>query len=127
MRILFLTAGSKHLASSRIRIYQYLPHLRQRGISCSVIQWDSERHTKAAINLSKSLGKRDIALKRFCHGLKMIKLMLLAAFYDIVFLQKVLLPIPVQRIMNLAPFGRTFRLLHIPLFLGYNWGKPKLE
>ena len=27
---------------------------------------------------------------------------------------------------NLAPFGRTFRPRNIPLFLGYNWGKPKL-
>lgn len=125
MRILFLTAGSKHLASSRIRVYQYLPYLRLRWISWSVIQWDSERHTKAAINLSKSLGKRDIALKRFCHGLKIIKLMLLAPFYNIIFIQKVLLPIWVQRIIRILNDKIVFDFDDAIYYTGYASGKTK--
>jgi glycosyltransferase involved in cell wall biosynthesis len=36
MKVLFLTIGDENVASSRTRVFQYLPYLRQRGVRASV-------------------------------------------------------------------------------------------
>lgn len=39
MRVLFLTSSDERRASSRCRVYQYLPHLAARGIEGDLVSW----------------------------------------------------------------------------------------
>jgi len=80
MRILFLALYTPVYASSRTRVYQYLPYLQKKGIV-----------TKTIPCLNKPLQKTK-PLERVVPILKMLEFLCLAPFYDIVFIQKVLAP-----------------------------------
>lgn len=70
MKIIFLTIGDETVASSRTRVYQYLPHLKKEGIEYIVLSCGTKTKTVFAL----------------------LKLLLFANFHNIVFIQKVLLP-----------------------------------
>ncbi len=78
MSILFLTLGRETVPSSRVRVYQFLPHLREKGIHCKVLSCGSKVATI-------------LALSRF---------LIFASFYDIVIVQKVLLPLSYQKVLS---------------------------
>lgn len=80
MKILFLTIGDETVPSSRTRVYQYLPHLKEAGIECKVLNCGSTVRNIYALT----------------------RLVISAYAYDIVFIQKVLLPITYQRILKLV-------------------------
>lgn len=87
MRILFLTLGDKTVASSRTRVFSYLPYFKEYNIRCMVLEYTKQ-------NLS---GKKLFFYKAFI----ILKLSLFCLFYDIVFIQKVLLP---KKYLNVLRF-----------------------
>lgn len=78
MKILFLTLGDEVVPSSRTRVYQFLPHLMKEGIGFKVLSCGS------AINTIYAL----------------LRFLIFAPFYDIVFVQKVLLPVYYQKVLR---------------------------
>jgi len=78
MKILFLALGDETVASSRTRVFQYLPHLKKYNIRYKVLKYTKQNLT----------GKK---LSSY-HAFIRLKLLLFCLFYDIVFIQKVLLP-----------------------------------
>ena len=59
VRILFLTIGDERFASSRTRVFQYLPHLKKRGIEFKVYKYETGNLTWVVSNFSTKnlLGK----------------------------------------------------------------------
>jgi len=95
-KILFLTARTEALASSRTRVYQYIPYLEKAGIQCFVIIM--MRHPsvdKAKLKLWKFIKLL------FTGGIKYLRIVLLCIFCDVVFIQKTLLPIWRQNLIRL--------------------------
>lgn len=92
MKILFFTAGPELLASSRTRVYQYMPFLAQRGIKAKVINYVSESRARQNLQLIK-LGLTDKIIDKIYGIWQSLKVLALAKFYDVVVIQKVLLPI----------------------------------
>ena len=93
MKILFLTMGIKIFPSSRVRVYQYIPHLSKEGFSCRVIPYHSARyHTKDG---------REGSWEKMGKFLRILAFLFLSPFYDLVFIQKVMLPIRLQKILKL--------------------------
>jgi len=90
MRILFLTAGPPILASSRTRVYQYLPYLEAAGIKPEVINFNSYHRCKSMLDKTKvALGRR--LLNKMHNIAGVLRFLFLARSYNVVFIQKVLL------------------------------------
>ena len=100
MKILFLTVGSELTASSRTRVYQYLPHLKKKGYKFKVIPFASDSFSNIQAKLGQKLG---LLMDRIYKAFKIIKFLFLCPFFDIVFIQKVaFLPIWFQKIVRLS-------------------------
>lgn len=98
MRILFFTIGNAEVASSRTRAYQYLPYLRQRGIECRVIFHILPWQFKRVINMQKENLFIKLCSKIYS-SFKVVIFLTLAPRYDILFIQRVLLPLKIQRLI----------------------------
>lgn len=102
MKILFLTYGPPVVASSRTRVFQYLPFFKREGIKCKVIMnstglsyhlikyFRSNSFVIKGIKFSlvKVIPKCDVIFS----GFQIVRFTLLAMFYDVIFIQKVLIP-----------------------------------
>lgn len=77
MKILFLTAGDLLIASSRTRVFQYLPYLSSNNIKYSILIYNKS-----------GLGRYRLYAHK-CYVL--FQLLILAPFFDVIFVQKVLL------------------------------------
>ncbi len=79
MKILFLALGDETVPSSRTRVFQYLPHLKRNNYICKVVMFT----------------RQDLAGKKieFFHKIfALCKLLIQSFFYDIIVIQKVMLP-----------------------------------
>lgn len=89
LRVLFLTRYPVEGASSRYRVYQYLPHLEALGVHCQVQSF----MTQAMYQLSFSKGR---SLRKMWETGKAVlrRLAVLAGYgrYDIIYMQRELLP-----------------------------------
>ena len=109
MKILFLTLSSEIAASSRTRVFQYVPYLRKKGIEYKII-----KHRSGLDSLLGSNFKRETLFRKIIYaGLKIIlkffhllyafaavmRLIFYAKKYDILFIQKALPPIWAQKIL----------------------------
>lgn len=101
MRVLFFTLGTEILASSRTRVYQYVPYLQKEDIACII--------HPAGLGRRLILSARGVtgwrlslvqALERLGKAVRVALFLLRAPFYDVVFVQKVLLPIPLQKLLR---------------------------
>jgi len=81
MKILFFTVSDQTIASSRIRVFQYLPYLARESIACKVVVY-----TPSAL-----LGKNSFVLMLH-HIFKIFLFLILSFFYPVVFIQKIILP-----------------------------------
>jgi glycosyltransferase involved in cell wall biosynthesis len=98
-KILFLTAGPEIVASSRTRVYQFVPYLESAGFKCRVIACESQRSCRDRINMIP----RGIARKvmdKIYSVFMIIAFISCAPAYDILFIQRVLIPLPVQSIIR---------------------------
>ena len=114
MKILYLTLGTEIVASSRTRVYQFLPHFRKAGAEARVIPYDyTETFGNVLAPLFAGKGLPATALRRalsLCSNLfnaaarifQSVRVLLLAGSYDVVYVQKLALPIFFQRLLKRA-------------------------
>lgn len=94
MKILFLTQSDEICAASRTRVYQYLPFLRSNGIRYKVVPAVTGLTYKGALVLpEKKIEKLFyILLSLILTYLKSFQILALARHYDVIFIQRVLIP-----------------------------------
>lgn len=89
MKVLFLTRYPESGASSRYRVYQYLPHLESLGIECQVSPFMSESMYRAAFEPGghfKKFGQASVAT------IRRLSWLFRANRFDLLFLQRECLP-----------------------------------
>lgn len=100
MRVLFLTQYGPRAASSRTRVFHYLPFLRERGVDCDVItvlpdDLLDDAHLVASRHPLRKLRYYARALTRtWTCGARAVRR---ARDYDLLFVQKVILPAFLRR------------------------------
>ncbi len=105
MKILFVILGTKKVAASRYRVYQYLPYLERSGIEYKVFSITSDFSTRLAIK-SPELGP----LKRFLYYIYVFferffrfwVVFFSSCRYDIVFLQRATFPFGLAGLLQFA-------------------------
>lgn len=91
MKILFFTIGNNIVASSRSRVYGYLPYLKREGIKYKIITFTSGPKCRRILAVEKDnvFGRiSEFFYKIFTMG----KFLVLSGQYDTIFVQKVTLP-----------------------------------
>lgn len=83
MRIVFLTFGDEQIASSRTRVFQYLPFLDKENIFYRILI------TRCALPIKGFFSYVKFWL---CNAWIGLRLLFMANFYEIIFIQKVMLP-----------------------------------
>ena len=91
MKILFLTIGDVNVASARARVYGYVPFLSEKKIEHKILSFTSKAKQGRVINLKKD-GVLAFIGECFYKIRVIIELIISAKKYDIVFVQKVILP-----------------------------------
>ncbi|HAH32670.1 MAG TPA: hypothetical protein DCL44_10200 [Elusimicrobia bacterium] len=114
MKILFLTIGTEIVASSRTRVYQFLPHLKKAGVEAVVMPYD---YTETFANIiipifAKSRPPLKLLRKAvsFCSNLLNIVIRLLQTIrflsslrrFDVIYIQKLALPVFLQNLIKRA-------------------------
>lgn len=99
MRVLFFAAGPEILASSRTRVYQYIPYLERERVETKVITYTSESHCRKNIGLAND-GLFGKAMDKIFAWRQTLAVIMLARNYHILFIQKVLLPQAVTRFLK---------------------------
>jgi glycosyltransferase involved in cell wall biosynthesis len=110
VKVLFLTFSNEQVASSRTRVYQYLPFLVRRGVSCQVVTQQSGYiyELVARFSIAPAWCRLCLAallgvLKKFDRALSLaryVRFLLACNRNDIVFIQKALIPIWLQRLVG---------------------------
>ncbi|NQU94910.1 MAG: glycosyltransferase family 4 protein [Candidatus Omnitrophica bacterium] len=91
MKVLFLTIGDKTVASTRARVYGYLPFLKEKGIAYNVLSFTTHAKCRRILNLKKDSAWQYI-LETFYKIYIFMAVFILSKRYDIIFVQKVILP-----------------------------------
>ena len=99
MRILFLTYGTNQTASSRVRVYQYLPYLKAQGIGYSAMPYHKYLFTRDSLTRSRLYRYTTRVRGWVSERAAIFKMLFLSLTHDIVFVQKVLLSIWTQRLL----------------------------
>jgi glycosyltransferase involved in cell wall biosynthesis len=102
MKVLFLTIGDKSVASSRTRVYSYLPYLHGNGFKVFIMHYTPSWQSKNILSMKKQNFISKIISKLYSAG-KLILLFIMAPFFDVVYIQKVALSkfaIAVLRVLN---------------------------
>jgi glycosyltransferase involved in cell wall biosynthesis len=102
MKILFLTCGPPVVASSRTRVFQYLPFFQREGIKYKVIinRTVLSNHLRQVCHYDSFVIKvirfwlinLIRAFDAIFSSFQLVRFTVLAFFYDIIFIQKVLIP-----------------------------------
>jgi glycosyltransferase involved in cell wall biosynthesis len=88
MKVLFLTVDDETRASSRTRVYQFLPYLKQYGIEYDIVAWNGKAFRPRNPLMKFFLGE---VLNYFVMTAKIIRALLTIKKYDVVFVQKITL------------------------------------
>ena len=105
MKILFVVSGTKRVAATRYRVYQYLPYLSTAGVKYSVFSIVSDFITTLSIaspefnTLKKLIYYTVLSIDRF---LRFWVIFFKAPHYDLVFLQRVTFPFGMAKLLSLA-------------------------
>lgn len=98
-KVLFLTIGDKTVASSRARVYGYKPFLAQKKIKYKILSFTSSPKCRRILNLKRDnifQSLFELFYKIYILG----KLFVLSFFYDVIFIQKVVVPLPVWKMLG---------------------------
>ena len=112
MKVLFLTIGGEIVASSRTRVYQFLPHFEKAGVEASVIPYDCKETFSNIITpafsgagpLSTPLRKAASLLSNLLNFF--LRLAQTARFisrlkgFDVIYVQKLALPLFLQDLIK---------------------------
>jgi glycosyltransferase involved in cell wall biosynthesis len=109
MKILFFTLGNELVPSSRTRVFQYIPHMKGAGIWTKIIKHESSLdyilharfHPRNVIELLLFFGLRGFVkgIDFFISWIAISRLIFHARNYNIVFIQKVLFPVLIQKLL----------------------------
>lgn len=88
MKILFLAIGNKLVASSRVRVYSYLPLLRKEGFKVFAMHYTPSWQCKKILAAKRQGVAVKLTAKIYSAAVLLV-LFVLAPFFDIVFIQKV--------------------------------------
>ena len=105
MKVFFVISGTRRVAASRYRVYQYLPYLESQGVKCEVFSIISDFATGLAIR-SPEFGD----LKRFAYYIYVFferffrfwAVFFTAPFFDIIFLQRATFPFALAKLLPLV-------------------------
>jgi glycosyltransferase involved in cell wall biosynthesis len=111
MRVLFLTKYPEEGASSRYRVYQYLPYLREHGIKCDVFPFMSPAMYQEMFSPGHQIKKLRYYLQAV---LKRLSILFHAKKYDLIFMQKECLP------FGTPLMERLFKQWKIPTIFDYD-------
>ena len=89
MKVLFLTKYPEEGASSRYRVYQYLPYLCENGVTCDVQSFMSPRMYKIVFRPGHTISK---ALYTFLAVLRRLAVLFSARKYNLIYMQRECLP-----------------------------------
>lgn len=89
MRVLFLTRYPVDGASSRYRVYQYLPHLQALGVDCTVQRFMDDELYALSFAPGRTLRKTWLAMKA---TIARVRTIMRHRDHDIVYMQRELLP-----------------------------------
>ena len=89
LKVLFLTRYPEQGASSRYRVFQYVPHLEEMDISCTVQSFMDEEMYRLSLSSGGTLRKIGLTLRATIR-----RLSALSRFreYDVIYMQRELLP-----------------------------------
>ena len=90
MKVLFLTVDDETRASSRTRVYQFLPYLKQYGIEHDIVAWNGKAIRPRFKNRIYDLIISEV-VNYFVMTSKIIRALLTIKKYDVVFVQKITL------------------------------------
>lgn len=99
MKVLFLTVGPEIVASSRTRVYQFLPYLHKENIKTKVIPFTSKMQAYKIINDIKRNLLDEISEKTYS-CISILKFLFLCRRFDILFIQKIILPVKLVNIIK---------------------------
>ena len=100
LKVLFFTEGTRTSAASRIRVYNYLDYHRQdQRIEARTVSFTSESYTRRIVSGKPVSGLRRL-LEKFYQLLALLRLALGALSADVVLIQRVLLPVGLQRLIR---------------------------
>lgn len=104
MKVLFLAAYSNLVAASRIKVYQFLPFLEEKGIKCRVICFTPSfvYRLRLASENNKKLLFAYYPLSNIIRLLKTVVAILIAPKFDIVFINEPIIPFGLERLLKLA-------------------------
>lgn len=112
MKVLFLTLGGEVVASSRTRVYQFLPHFRKAGVEAAVIPYDHTETFSNAITpafagagsgltlLRKAVSSFSNLLNVFIRFFQTARFLALLKSFDVVYIQKLALPLFLQGLLK---------------------------
>ena len=92
MKVLFLTVDDETRASSRTRVYQFLPHLKRYGIEHDIVAWNGKairprfKSSKNILLIAYDLIMSEV-INYFVMTAKIIWALLNIKRYDVVFVQ----------------------------------------
>lgn len=90
MKILFLAIGDESVASSRVRVYSYLPYLSKKGFKVFILHYTSSWQCKKILTVKKQNIVEKIVSKLYSVAI-ILSLFIFAPFFDVIYVQKVLL------------------------------------
>lgn len=104
MKILFLAAYSELAAASRIKVYQFLPLLEKRGITCKTICFVPSflYRIRLASAVNKNLLLVYYPLSYITKVYKTFQAIVIASRFDIVFINEPVIPFGLEKLLKLA-------------------------
>jgi len=102
MKVLFLAAYSELAASSRTRVYCFLPLLKQKGIECECICFTPAFLHKLTLQHKGLIFKLTYYFLGFLTKIiSIIYALIIARNYDIIFIQKIIFPFGLEKFLKL--------------------------
>lgn len=104
MKVLFLAAYSNLVAASRIKVYQFLPFLEEKGIKCRVICFTPSflYRLRVASENNKKILLVYYPLSFIVRFYKAILAVLTAPNFDIVYINEPIMPFLTEKLLKLA-------------------------
>ena len=90
MKILFLAIGDESVASSRVRVYSYLPYLNKKDFKVFILHYTSSWQCRKILTVKKQNIVEKIVSKLYSVAI-ILSLFIFAPFFDVIYVQKVLL------------------------------------
>lgn len=90
IKILFLTIGDNSVASSRVRVYSYLPYLQRRGFKVSVMHYTPSWQCRKILAMKKQNFFEKVFSKLYS-TIAIVSLFIFSPFFDVIYIQKVTL------------------------------------